>query len=167
MRCRRWALLFGLVVTTIGRPLGAQGAATGRLKAGDMVRLRTVGGGGPRISGRYAGMVGDTMLLDASTGPAHVRMVVFDSLWTRHRPRVANALRGAAVGALLGGAYRLVRTARVSCHADDTSFFDYPWPICQGTAGNVGRGMLAGALIGAAARVAVGELFPKWKLRFP
>jgi len=167
MRCRRWALLFGLVVTTIGRPLGAQRAATGRLTAGDMVRLRTVGAGGPRISGRYAGMVGDTMLLDATTGPAHVRMVVFDSLWTRHRPIVANALRGAAVGALLGGAYRLARTARVTCHPEVTPFFDYPLPICQGTAGNIGRGMLAGALIGAAARVAVGELFPKWKLRFP
>ncbi len=171
MRCRAWILLLGVVVTIVGR-LDAQDGA-GRLQAilridrGAEVRLRTVGGGGPRISGRYVRMVGDTMLLDASTGPAHVRMVVFDSLWTRHRPIIPNALRGAAVGALLGGAYRLVRTARVSCHPEVTPFFDYPLPICQGRAGNIGRGMLAGALIGAAARVAVGELFPKWKLRFP
>jgi len=131
MRCRRWATLFGLVVTAIGRPLGAQSAATGRLKAGDMIRLRTVGGGGPRISGRYAGMVGDTMLLEASTGPAQVRMVVFDSLWTRHRPIVANALRGAAVGALVGGAYRLVRTARVSCHPEATPSLTFRCPSAK------------------------------------
>jgi len=167
MRCRRWALLFGLVVTAIGGPLGAQDAATGRLKAGDMVRLRTVGAGGPRISGRYVRMVGDAMLLDASTGPAHVRMVAFDSLWTRHRPIIANAFRGALVGAAVGGAYRLVRSVRVSCPPARSRFLDYRWFDCRGTVGNIGRGALAGALIGAAARVAVGELFPKWKLRFP
>src|SRR5258705_12329495 len=136
MRCRRWALLFGLVVTAIGGPLGAQDAATGRLKAGDMVRLRTVGRGGPRISGRYAGMVGDTMLLDARTGPAQVRMVVFDSLWTRHRPIVANALRGAAVGALLGGAYRLLRPPPPACPPPTPPLFYLPLPLSPRTTSN-------------------------------
>jgi hypothetical protein len=136
-----------------------------RIHHGTEVRLGVVGAGGPRISGRYVGLVGDTLLLDAST--ANAGPVVFDSLWTRHRDIGLNALRGAAAGALVGGAWGLMRSVRVSCKSASLSSGFFPWPDCRDRAGNIGRGALAGAVIGAVARVALGELFPKWKRRFP
>jgi len=174
----RWTLLLTIVATASSHPLGAQEPAPGRLQAvlpypgvrlsgvsprmhsGAVVRVGIVGG--PRVSGRYVGIVGDTMLLSAT----RVGTVVFDSLWTRHRPVVSNAIRGALLGAFVGGAYRLVRTARVSCDSSFTSYF-YPWPDCQGRVGNIGRGALTGALVGAVAGVVLAEIRPKWKLRFP
>ncbi len=174
----RWTLVLSIVATALSHQLGAQELTTGRLQAvlpypgvrlsgvaprmhsGAVVRLGIVGG--PRVSGSYVGIVGDTMLLSAT----RVGTVVFDSLWTQHRPIVSNAIRGALLGALVGGAYRLARTARVSCDSSFTSYF-YPWPDCRGRVGNIGRGALTGALIGAAAGAALGEVFPKWKLRFP
>jgi len=178
----RWTLLLSLVLTVTSRTLAAQEAATRgvqailpypgvrlssvspRIHSGAVVRLGIVGG--PRISGRYVGIVGDTMLLNANTAPTRVGLIVFDSMWTRHRPIASNAIRGALLGALVGGAYRLVRTARVSCDSSFTSYF-FPWPDCQGRVGNIGRGALTGALVGAVAGVALAEIRPKWKLRFP
>jgi len=177
----RWTFLLSIVATATSHQLGAQEAATPgvqailpypglrlsrvspRMHGGAVVRLGIVGG--PRISGRYVGIVGDTMLLSATAAPTRVGVVLFDSLWTRHRPIVSNAIRGALLGALVGGAYRVVRTARVWC--DSFTSYYYPWPDCSGRVGNIGRGALTGALIGAAAGAALGEVFPKWKLRFP
>ncbi len=188
MRWHRWTLLLSVAIHTTGHGLNAQDAAPAQLQAvlwhtgvrlsglspdlhsGAVVRLVIVGGGGPggrggpRISGRYAGMVGDTLLLDES---AHVGLVVFDSLWTRHRPIVLNALRGAMVGAVVGGGYGLVRSVRVSCKSGSLTSHYFPWPDCRGRVGNIGRDALAGAVIGAAARVVLGEVFPKWKRQFP
>jgi hypothetical protein len=174
----RWTLLLSIVATAMSHQLGAQELTTGRLQAvlpypsvrlsgvaprmhsGALVRLGIAGG--PRLSGRYVGIVGDTMLLSAN----RVGTVVFDSLWTWHRPIVSNAIRGALLGALVGGAYRLVHTARVWCDSSFTSYF-YPWPDCRGRVGNIGRGALTGALVGAVAGVALAEIRPIWKLRFP
>ncbi len=173
----RGTLVLSIVATAMSHQLGAQEPTPGRLQAvlpypgvrlsdvsprmhgGAVVRVGIVGG--PRISGRYVGIVGDTMLLSAT----RVGTVVFDSLWTRHRPVVSNAIRGALLGALVSGAYRLVRTARVWC--DSFTSYYYPWPDCRGRVGNIGRGALTGALVGAVAGVALAEIRPKWKLRFP
>ena len=183
MRRRGWILLLGLAVPIMDR-LDAQDGA-GRLQAvltqpgvqlsrislrihrGTAIRLGVVGGGGggPRISGRYVGLVGDTLLLDAST--ANAGPVVFDSLWTRQRDIGLNALRGAAAGALIGGAWGLMRSVRASCKSASPWSGFFPLPDCPDRARNIGRGALAGAAIGAVARVALGELFPKWKRHFP
>src|SRR6266852_5336891 len=130
----RWTLALSIVATAMSHQLGAQEPTPGRLQAvlpypgvrlsdvsprmhgGAVVRVGIVGG--PRISGRYVGIVGDTMLLSAT----RVGTVVF------------NAIRGALLGALVSGAYRLVRTARVWC--DSFTSYYYPWPDCRGRVGN-------------------------------
>jgi len=106
----RGTLVLSIVATAMSHQLGAQEPTPGRLQAvlpcpgvrlsavsprmhgGAVVRVGIVGG--PRISGRYVGIVGDTMLLSATAAATRVGVVVFDSLWTRHRPIVSNAIRG-------------------------------------------------------------------------
>jgi hypothetical protein len=129
----------------------------------DGAALRVRVAAGPRLSGRYAGILGDTMFLGSSGGATRLRTAALDSLWMRQRPIVSKGIRGALIGALLGGVVGLARSLRASCHTSEIVY-----PTCRWwSVGSLARSAAKGAVIGGAAGSALGVAFPVWRLRFP
>jgi hypothetical protein len=148
--------LLGILTLQLGAP------SIAALPQGSLVRVAVAGG--PRISGRFLGMVGDSVILHAQTGAVLVHPLAIDSIWTRHRPIASNALRGAWDGAVTGVVIQVISGLRVSCH-ESSSFLNLP--ACRLTVGKVGRAAALGGAIGGAGGLVVGVAFPQWKLRFP
>ncbi len=134
----------------------------------DQASLRVGVSGRSRISGRYADIVGDTIVLLTTATQERLPLASIDSLWARQQPIAPRAVRGALVGGLLAAVHTLIRTLHVSCHSPPSTLFDlFPSPACRTTVGNVGRATALGALAGAAVGAAIGKAFPRWRLRFP
>ncbi len=132
-----------------------------RIPSGSVVRI--VVAGGPRLSGRYLGTTGDSIILKTRAGYVRVGASRVDSLWTQQRDILGPTLRGAWIGALMGTAIQLIRGLRVSCHP--TSGFLSP--ACRTTSGSVGKAAATGAVIAGATGATLGFAFPVWRLRFP
>lgn len=133
-----------------------------RIPSGSVVRI--VVAGGPRLSGRYLGTTGDSIILKTRAGYVRVGASRVDSLWTQQRDILGPTLRGAWIGALMGTAIQLIRGLRVSCHP--ASGFLSP-PACRTTFGSVGKAAATGAVIAGATGATLGFAFPVWRLRFP
>ena len=121
----------------------------------------------PRIHGRYAGLVGDTIVPRTGETDHRLPVATIDSVWLRQRPIAANAVHVGLVGGLLAATLTLLGTFHFSCHGTLINPFAPPNLDCKATAGAIGRaaglGSFAGALLGAA----IGAEFPHWRLRFP
>jgi hypothetical protein len=155
------------VVLSAQRQADAAGlrAALSHIDDGVVVRVRVAAG--PVLSGRYAGIVGDTMVLGPSGAGTRLSTASLDSVWTRHRPVVSKGIQGVLLGALLGGVWELAATLNASCHSTSFSSSRFPYPACHFNAGNVGRIVARWAAVGGATGAGLGVAFPVWRLRFP
>jgi len=121
----------------------AQEAATGA-----RVRLEVTGEARP-ITGTLAGQDGGNLLLIGTAGDtARIASTAIPSLEVS-RGRRSNALRGAAVGALVGGISGAV--LGVAAMSDDGGFLDFGAEM-------IPIGMAGGALIGGTAGLLIGAL---------
>jgi len=136
-----------------------------RMHPGTAVRVATAGG--PRVSGRFAGMLGDTVLLHTASGLDRLPATRIDSVWTRDPSLAVHTLRGAGVGALLATIVTVARSFRGSCHQSTLASPTFPFPNCSATLGNLGRAAITGAALGGVGAGSVAIMFPKWPLRFP
>jgi len=133
-----------------------------RIPPGSVVRMTVASG--PRLSGRYLGTTGDSIILKTRAGYVRVGAFRVDSLWTQQRDILGPTLRSAWMGAVMGTAIQLIRGLRVSCHR--ASGFLSP-PACRTTFGSVGKAAAAGAVIAGATGATLRFAFPVWRLRFP
>jgi len=101
-------------------------ATLSHINDGVVVRVRVAAG--PVLSGRYAGIVGDTMVLGPSGAATRLSTASLDSVWTRHRPVVSKGIQGVLLGALLGGLWELAATLNASCHSTSLSSSRFPYP---------------------------------------
>lgn len=123
--------------------------------------------GGPRVSGRYGGVVSEGFVLRTGVAQSRVRATLIDSLWTRERPIVPTAVHGAASGALVGVMLRLGRTLRATCSSRSSGFGLPQSPDCRITTGRLTDAVARGALIGLGVGAVIGAVVPKRRLRLP
>ena len=163
--------LLGILLVSVAVSAQRQSDAAGlyatlsHINDGAVVRVRVAAG--PLLSGRYAGIVGDTMVLRPSGAATRLSTAALDSVWTRHRPVVSKGIQGMLLGALLGSVWELAATLKGSCHSTSVASARFPYPACHFNAGHVGRSAARWAAVGGAAGIALGVAFPVWELRFP
>src|SRR5712692_3108040 len=108
-------------------------ATLSHINDGAVVRVRVAAG--PLLRGRYAGIVGDTMVLAPSGAGRRLSTASLDSVWMRQRPVVSKGIQGVLLGALLGGVWELAGTLNGSCHSTSFSSSRFPYPACPFNAG--------------------------------
>lgn len=167
-------LVVGAVSLVLTRPVDAQrafafpvsarlSARLGQIQRGTVVRVHMLSG--PRLTGVYLGMTGDSAFLRTAAGRSTPASFTVDSVWTRHRPILTEAVRGAVEGAMMGAAVQWVRGLLASCRGSPH------YPIfpghCRAAVQDVGRSAARGAVIWGAVSVSLAVAFPEWKLRSP
>jgi hypothetical protein len=141
-----------VLLLAAGGGLQAQEHPLGRLKPGQTVRVKTIGGS--RFVTRLGATDDDSIAVLAAQADTPFELARVDSLWVRGRAVGTGALVGAAATALLSfGFYAWICTAVAEGNGCDA------WGTVTSFALATGAG---GALIGAG----VGALIPKWRLRY-
>jgi hypothetical protein len=126
-------------------------SALGRIRAGDVIRVRTLDG---RIAGsRLIALDGAPLHFRLSGQPVPVPVASVDSLWVRGHATKLGGRVGMEIGAIGLGFYALWACGDPEVGVSPAACVGLALPI----------GGLAGGILG----VLVGSAFPKWDLRFP
>lgn len=126
-------------------------SALGRVRPGDIIRVRTLDG---RIAeSRLIAIDGVPLHFRLSGQPAPLAVASVDSLWVRGHETKLGARVGAAAGAIGLGLYFSWACSDAEVGISPGTCVAFAMPI----------GGLAGGIIG----FLIGSAFPKWDLRFP